>query len=396
MDVAYASFETPLHLDAVSRMTAFAFGSSPESCREWLCERVGPANLRVVGRGIEVHAAGALLPMGQYFGGRPVRMVGVAGVSVAPEHRGRGHSVTLMRSMLEELFASGTPLSSLYPAASRLYRRVGYEQAGQHFEHSYPVTHLPARRSPASVRRFTDADLAGVKACQRRAVANSDGALDRSDYIWQRVFHPRTGRHHGFVVEDASVEGGIGGYLFMRQERLPSGRHDLHLSDLVAVTPVAADSLFHFLGQFGSMANAIIVRAGAIHPLFTLLDEPRHLTIQFHDYWMLRIVHLERALTARGFPADLHTQLHFDVDDPLLPANAGRWVLEVRDGRASITRGGQGSLQASIGGLAQLYSGQFSPRLLASAGRLQGDDASLEAASRLFAGHGGQGFCDFF
>ena len=97
MDVAYASFETPLHLDAVSRMTAFAFGSSPESCREWLCERVGPANLRVVGQGIEVHAAGALLPMGQYFGGRSVRMVGVAGVSVAPEHRGRGHSVTLMR-----------------------------------------------------------------------------------------------------------------------------------------------------------------------------------------------------------------------------------------------------------------------------------------------------------
>ncbi len=377
-------------------MTSIAFGSPAEPCRDWLVNKFGTPHLRVVADGSEVFAAGGVLPMGQFFGGRSVPMTGVAGVSVAPEHRGRGHSVALMSGILRELHAQGTPLSSLYPAASRLYRRVGYEQAGQHCEHRFPVAYLPARRLPTPVRRFTEADVAGVKACQHRGVARADGALDRSDYMWQRVFHPRTGKHEGFVVDDPSLEGGIGGYVFIRQEQLPSGRHDLHLSDLVACTPVAAEALLHFLGQFGSMANDLIVRAGAIHPLFTLLDEPRHLSIRFHDYWMLRIVHLEHAMTQRGYPQGQQVQLHLEVEDPLLPANAGRWVLDVRDGRATIVRGGQGLLRTTISGLAQLYSGQFSPRSLAIVGRLAGDEASLDAASRLFAGHGGQGFCDFF
>lgn len=396
MPPAFTTLDPAAHFDAVVRMTSMAFGSSAESCRDWLEQKVRLSNLRVVADGGEVHAAGGVLPMGQFFGGRSVPMVGVAGVSVAPEHRGRGHSVALMGGILRELHAQGTPLSTLYPAASRLYRRVGYEQAGVHCEHRFPVAHLPARRSPANVRRFVEADLAGVKACRHRGAARADGSLDRSDYIWQRVFHPRTGRHEGFVVDDPSLEGGIGGYLFMRQEPLPTGRHDIHLSDLVASTPVAAESLLHFLGQFGSMANDIVVRAGSIHPLFTLLDEPRHLSIHFHDYWMLRIVQIEGAMAQRGFPHGVNAQLHLEVDDPLLPANAGRWVLEVRDGRGSITRGGSGALRASIGGLAQAYSGQFAPRSLAAVGRLAGDEASLDTASRLFAGHGGQGFCDFF
>ncbi|MFZ4430512.1 MAG: GNAT family N-acetyltransferase [Phycisphaerales bacterium] len=396
MPASFTPLDAPRHLDAVVRMTTFAFGTPAEPCRDWLANKVGTPNLRVVADGGKVFAAGGVLPMGQFFGGRSVPMTGVAGVSVAPEHRGRGHSVALMSGILHELHAQGTPLSSLYPATSRLYRRTGYEQAGQHCEHRFPVAHLPARRSPASVRRFTEADLAGVKACQGHGVARADGALDRSDYIWQRVFHPRTGKHEGFVVDDASLEGGIGGYLFMRQEQLSTGRHDLHLSDLVASTPVAAESLLHFLGQFGSMAANIVVRAAAMHPLFTLLDEPRHLSIHFHEYWMLRIVHLERALTMRGYPAGLREELHLDIDDPLLPANAGRWVLEVRDGQGAVTRGGHGSLQASIGGLAQVYSGQFAPRSLACVGRVRGDQASLDVASRLFAGHGNQGFSDFF
>src|SRR5436190_6616726 len=75
---------------------------------------VGRKNYRIIRSGSEVLGGCALLPMGQYFGGRSVPMLGVGAVGIAPEHRGRRAATLLMQAALKESHSRGYPLSTLY------------------------------------------------------------------------------------------------------------------------------------------------------------------------------------------------------------------------------------------------------------------------------------------
>ncbi len=384
-------------LGPAAKIISQAFAGPEEGCSEWLTKHVGLANTRVLRAGTDLVATGVRIPMGQFFGGRAVPMTGIAGIAVAPTARSRGVGRTLMRELITEIHQDGTPISSLYPATTTLYRRMGYEQAGQHLEHRFPATRLPTSRSAQALRPYTDQDRQALEQCYRRFATHSDGALDRLEYIWDRVFEPRSTRTSGFLVEDASLEGGIGGYVFLHQVRdAKFGRHEVHISDMVANTRHAAISVLNFLAGYGSMAEDIVFRAGIIHPIFSLIDEPRYLKLEFKDYWMLRITHVANALAARGYPAGLTQRLELEVADDLLEANCGRWTLSIDSGNASVTPGGAGSFKIDIRGLAQLYSGQFHPHAIAALGRLQAPDGVLAAAAAIFGSSGGTGFCDFF
>ena len=73
---------------------------------------------------------------------------------------------------------------------------------------------------------------------------------------------------------------------------------------------------------------------------------------------------------------------HADV----LPANAGRYVLKVADGRGRVESGGRGELALDVRGLAALYSGFLAPSELVRCGLATGSAAALEAAATLFTG----------
>ena len=72
--------------------------------------------------------------------------------------------------------------------------------------------------------------------------------------------------------------------------------------------------------------------------------------------------------------------------DPDLPENSGRFRLVVRDGRAVVERGGEGSLRTTVRGLAALYSAYLPARTLAATGALSGDEQTLLRAEAIFAG----------
>src|SRR5262245_58418930 len=82
---------------------------------------VGLGNFRICRLNDEVVGGLALIPCGQFFGGRSVPMNGVALVSTAPQHRGRGAASALLNETLRELRSEGWAISSLYPATVPLY-----------------------------------------------------------------------------------------------------------------------------------------------------------------------------------------------------------------------------------------------------------------------------------
>jgi predicted acetyltransferase len=354
----------------------------PEPLVEPYFHAVGRENMRVVRRDDEVVGGLAILPMGQFFGGRSIPMGGIAVVAVAPEQRARGAATQLLREMLAELYGAGTPLSSLYPATLALYRRVGYESAGYACEATLPFKDIDLRDRGLAVRRAEERDEPEIRALYQRWAAGVPGMLDRNEFIWGRVHLLRGEATQGYVIRGTD---GLEGYAFLLTQFIDFYHANVRVVDVVTITPAAARVLLTFLADFRTTRDNVLVRVGPADPLLGMLRE-EHYTIERRVPWMLRIVNVEEALRQRGYPRELSGELQLHVEDEDLPQNSGPWVLRVREGAATVERGGRGRLRLHTRGLAALFSGYQRAENLRIQGLADGPADELAGATALFAG----------
>jgi len=376
------------------RLLSLAFAGPRDRSEEWI--RVGGAeHMRVLRDGDRVVACLMRIPMGQYFGGKSVPMVGIAGVAVAPEERGKGHARSLMQECLRECAAQGTPITTLYASTQELYRQVGYEQAGHRFTTIVPYTQLEVDRREATEDRGTEmmvaaasaADEDEIRACYAEFARTRDGMLDRGAYVWRRTRQMRDVMYAGWVVR---VQGRVEGYVFVSQERdAKTGRHDLSVSDYAFTTARAGRRLVQFLGNFGSMMQECVLPGGPLHPLAHFMAQQRF-RVEKKDFWMVRVTDVVRALEARGYPAGVSARLMVDVRDDLIAANQGRFELSVSGGASRVRRvasgeGGTG-LGVDVRGLAALFAGVVTARQAVGLGWASGSSEVVDLAAALFAG----------
>lgn len=344
------------------------------------------------GRTRVMHADGALaagmidLDLGIFFGGRSVPMAGVSFVGTAPEHRGRGIAAAMMRAHVREAHAREAPLSGLFPAASALYRGAGYGLAGFYGTLELPLSMIRARPGALPVRRATSDDHPAMQALYRARAQRANGMLDRSPWAFRRVIDPmRGGPAHVYVV--GPVAGEIEGYVSFTQ--LPaSGQlgYSLNVLDWCASTARGHEALLALLAAHRSVASHAKLHPAPADPLLSLLDEQPRFGVETRFDWMLRLTHLPRAFEARGYPRCARAELHLEVEDEILEANAGRWVVAIEGGCATVRRGGDGRLRGHVRALATLYSGHLSPWALAATGAIEGDEQALEQAAEALAG----------
>jgi predicted acetyltransferase len=366
--------------EELARILGWSFGDIAQGAVDWLTA-AGVENVRVARRDGRVLGGLAVVPMGQWFGGRSVPMLGIAGVAVAPEARGHGVALSLMRTTLAEARRRGTALSTLYPATFTLYRLAGYELAGSRFRFTARLKDLPIGARELEVHPVDEADDAAVEAAYRSWAAAQSGALDRGDYVWRRVRAPRAGMARGFLVRG---EAGIEGYLYAVQRSSSGATHDLLLTDFVTLTARATRTLFGFLADHRSTAQNVIWYGG--FPDLRLLEQREAATtVELHEHFMIRVLHAEAALRARGYP-NHDADVELELADSELAENSGRYRLVVRDGHGDVVRGGSGAVRLDARALAALYSGFLRASDLARSGRITGDPTWLQALDALFAG----------
>lgn len=394
---------TDAEINLLSEVFAAAYALPVAEARAWL-DRAGVENVRMLTCAGESAAGLIVVPMGQWFGGRSVPMTGIQGVAVAPHHRGRGTALRLMTETLRELQAKSVALSALYPATQTLYRRAGYEQAGSRFEARLPLKDIQLNERAFDVRPIGPADEETVRDLYRRRASLCCGLIDRNEYLWRRVRETRDGKALGFLL---MRDGTPGGYVYYVEKTLPNGHFDLLISDWSAdgaprraagrTSFTVADvvcGLLTLLADHRSIGSEAVWYTGPIDPmLFALAEQPYRLKLHFH--WMLRIVALPAALSARGYPAGVGGELQIEIRDEIVPENQGRWTLTVRDGRGAVSRGGAGAIRMDIGALAALYSGFLSASQLAALGRFEADAGRIALADALFAGPA-PGMADMF
>lgn len=345
-----------------------------------------------------------VLPLRQWFGGRALPMGGVAGVAVAPEVRGQGLAKRLMSDALVAMRDRGEVISALYPTTSSLYRSMGYEFGGRWELTTVDVRDLAtisrgssAPRSRPLVEALKPGELQRMRPLYDRIAAESNGWLDRTEIVWDRLDHvlnPDKFNSFGYVLtEDDQVVAGL-----TVAHRPSDNRHmfNVEIGGPFAASTDAFHAAMDLVAGLGTTAEratiGLPVETAALHLPGGILEHAESWL------WMFRLVDVGEALRLRGYNPNVSARFSFELVDETAPWNAGRWHVEIADGSARIEHDPATAATHSgvpdgvhpvldVQTLSSLFTGFMSPWEAAAAGRVQGaDGAFLQAVAAAFAG----------
>jgi len=364
------------HLDAALDLRLRAFGPmDAQGARRWreVNEQViDEGRLYGVLDGATVVAAGKARGFEQLWLGRGVRMAGMAGITVAPECRGRGVGTLLMRGLAERSVERGEPVSALYPATVPVYRKLGWEFAGAQHRYSLRADHLRLLGGTSRVRPLRSDDAAEVSALVRRLLVDDrvSGPIVWSPETWRHALSDPA--RFAYACDDGVVLYGWDG-------------GELSVELMAAGTEDALRSLWSVVGSGSSVVTTVTAFLAPDDPVLWLLPEEAGQEVTQHG-WMFRVLDVPAALTARGYPVGVSAELVLVVDDPESPSNTGAFRVTVEGGAATVEPvddPGAG-LAVTARGLAGLYAGRPAAGLR-RAGLAAGDGAACELADLVFA-----------
>jgi predicted acetyltransferase len=324
--------------------------------------------------------------LGHWLHGGRVPAGGVSAVVVDPTWRARGVGSALLRRGLAAMAKRGEHLATLFPLTRGVYRRLGFEVAGERPGLRLATTPLAALAPADDVELVVAApeDVPAMAALEADLAAREHGMLARNPTFARRALQVE-GEHAGFIAHRG---GEPTGHVVLAHRR-GDGEDELfrlQVRELVAADAPTLRALLRLLGAHASGARTVELIARP-EPLELLLPE-RALHLDPGSWrWMSRAVDLPGVIATRGWPAGVRAEVDLEVEDPVLPDNAGRWHLAVGDGRGRLERGGSGRVRVDIGALTSLLTGWATPGALDAAGRIGvADRRDLEALATLSAG----------
>lgn len=342
--------------------------------------------------GGRIVAAAAARPFTQWFGGNELPMTGVWGVATLPEHRGEGTGSLLVAEVAKRGRRQGALVSSLYPAALRPYRAIGFELAGTYTEHRIPLSDLPGDEPPLPVEEYRPGeDLDAVRACYRRVASDSTGPIDSDEAMWwpARILEPRN-PDQMFRVVVVRGENGIEGYssfTYENTEGMLGISFGIQCNHFVAASEPALRSLLAYFRGFRGLGQNLTWVGPPVDPAALVVSEQK-LAPNWSFRWMTRLLDVPAALSARGYPP-ISGSAAIAVDDPLYPQeNRGPWLITAEAGTVSVSRvdGAAPPRPIPIGALSAMFTGFVTPSDAVRIGVLDAGDPAVGFLSRLFAG----------
>jgi hypothetical protein len=272
----------------------------------------------------------------------------------------------LMTEVLAEIGRRGYPVSVLYPATTPIYRSLGWELGGGDYRISLPARTLRSLVVP-DISRNTAGTVADGPAGHEHAAPFARATPGDADRVIEVVGRGHElGRHCGPNTRDpGSVaawldDPALFSYLapdgFLAYRWRPGD--EIHIERIIAATERTVRELWSIVASHSSIADTVTARVGPADPVFWLTREP-DTRLTYRDMWMLRLVDVQEAIAARGFPASAQLSLPLYIQDEARADNAGLWELSVTGGRGTLVRHPEATRPLTIGvrGLAALYSG---------------------------------------
>lgn len=323
---------------------------------------------------------------------------GITWVTVLPSHRRRGIMREMMRRMIEDCHRRGEPIAMLWAAEGAIYQRFGFglgtlsmnleaEARAVGFAREWP-TEGRFRLLPAGEGREI------VEPVYEAARAQRSGFLSRTPDWWSGILpyaekDKKGGEAKRLVVFE--TDDGVEAYAVYKTKsewgvRGPNSQ--LTVDEAIGSTPRGTREIWRYLLNVDLIRTLKTWRLPSDHPLLALAAEPRRLGVTIGDGLWIRILDVAAALEGRKYGLNGHAtgSLSFDLRDEFCPWSAGRWSLDVEDGRARVARtDAEADVAMDANDLASLFLGGFSATALAAAGRVvEMRPGGLAAADSLF------------
>ncbi|TDB90162.1 GNAT family N-acetyltransferase [Actinomadura sp. KC216] len=322
------------------------------------------------------------LPFHQHFGGRVVPTAGLSLVCTAPQARGRRISARVVTELATALAADGMPVVSLWTATPGVYRRCGWEVAGNARGTWYPIDAF--RDAPATdLTLVPDPSPEAMRAVRERDAARWNGALLRPGWwtAWKQAGGEDDTVSYGFAAG-----GDLVGYATLRCETRRPWGYDLAVRDLHAPDARTLQALSGMLSEHGAQAERVHFPPGVLppDPDFTWLL-PRHRAESYDWYpWMLRLTDIRGALEARGWSPAVDAELELAVESR---SEADRLLtLVVTGGQGKVHDGGRGLIPITERGLAAWYAGALSASRASRLCLLRADTTALQSMDAMTGG----------
>lgn len=373
---------------AARRMGGEAFGVPPVANDHRPANPAALPGMRPWG-GFEGEDLAALTVDREYdswFGGARIPTAGIAGVAVAPEHRGSGKLRPLLSTVLRESRIRGAVISTLFPTAPKIYRASGFEVIA-HLDTVELPTHALAAVSPSDLhtRRAQADDIAAVREVYDVWAAAQNGPLTRRGVSFPATDEDVVASFTGVTLAVDADDRVLGYASWDRGQGYGAGSC-LEVRDLVSLDAAAARALLRVLGSFAPVTPTARLRTSGDDLIRYALPGGEWRVLRSGHY-MLRLLDPARALTLRTWPAHLETDVVFGLTDELFADLEGSWRLRVAEGRATCVRTDEEpGPWFSTRGLAVSYAGAQSTANLRMAGLLTGDARHDAEWDTLFGG----------
>ena len=321
---------TEADLPAALVIRTRSFGPLGPGGRAWwdrVAKEVIPKRMLAVVDGNDtLLATGRARPYEQVWGGRHLRMGGIAGVYAEPSARGQGVATLLMRGLVERMAERGDVVSCLFPTAPELYRSVGYEVGGVQPRYSYAAQDVRAARSRSGGLRPRPAGLGDAELIRSLMRGHQErhalsGPMLPTVDAWRE--HLEDEDLITYVLDEGDGQRGFVSYALAEEV--------LTVEELVGESAEASAALWAVVGSGSSAAPTVRSYLDPRDPGRLVLRGMPDVDTREH-VWMLRVIDLPGAMAARGFSPYVTASAEIALDDPEVPANSGRWALSVSAG----------------------------------------------------------------
>jgi predicted acetyltransferase len=322
--------------------------------------------------------------------GGVVPVASVTLVGVRPTHRRRGLMSALMRRQLHDIHEGGREaVAVLWASEPVIYGRFGYG-LGTH------AAHLRVDSGSARLRSTPDAQvdllapaeaLPAIRDVHEAVWPTIPGMIDRDGPWWEdRIEDPEEHREGLQPLRAAVTDGAYALYAVRRLWNEDGPNSEVVVLEALAATTEGEATIWNYLMGMDLTRRVSWELAPSDHPVMHMVVNAQHVkTTLGYGLWV-RLVDVSRALAQRAYGEPFEVVL--EVEDDVLPWNAGRWALRWDGTTATCAATATpASLALSSTELGAAYLGGTRLETLARAGRVRElRPGTLAAASRAFAG----------
>jgi predicted acetyltransferase len=292
---------------------------------------------------------------GVYEGGRLIGVMRFYDFTM--RHKKERVAADMIRFFLDYYRDKGAALTALYPFRPDFYHRMGFGFGVKLNRYSFRPDVLPARPK-ARVEFLTTEDKAAVGDCYERFRRRTNGLLQLPPHVLDSLFTDPAMRLVGVREGDR-----VRGYLLFRFDPAAGDNwlaNDLYVRTLVYDDAAALATLLGFVRTQADQVQRVIYETQD-DTFHFLLPDPRdgtgnllaglwHETNTQGAGIMYRVIDTPRlfdVLRDHDFGGQTAT-LGLTLTDTFLPENAGRYVLRVANGRATLSDGGAADIEISL------------------------------------------------